>query len=36
MATKKSTPKAAEVITAANTFEAEIDHIIQDVFKDAP
>ena len=36
MATKKSTPKAAEVVTTANTFEAELDHILNDVFKDAP
>lgn len=36
MATKKSTPKTAEVATPANTFEGELDLILNDVFKEAP
>jgi hypothetical protein len=36
MASKKSTPKAAEVVTPANTFEAELELIVASTFKDAP
>ena len=34
MATKKSTPKAAEVVAPANTFEAELEVILASTFKD--